>query len=105
MEVGCIASVEGSDGTKRKICSAYFTFVLLVKQKLPSLDVGKGVDEQRRYAEAQERRAIRLSRRDILAKHQDPLSRSSRSLTAGSGKKKNGTRAGHFETLNLVLPQ
>ncbi len=108
-EVGCIASLEFCTGERRRLCSAYFTFVSTQKQPFPTLVVDAGdVDQARRFSEAQERRRIRLARKGMLEQFvvAQPAVRS-RALSALQAVKSagaSGESRGHAELLQLVLP-
>ena len=114
MEVGCKAFIELADGSRITLCSAYFTFCLLVRgSPLPTLEIGdQEIDQQRRYTEAQERRKIRLARKSFLESFSAPRLERSDSRTvqfertsSKSSPRDNRILAGEFETLHLVLPQ
>jgi acyl-CoA hydrolase len=108
-EVGCIASLEYCTGERRRLCSAYFTFVSTQKLPFPTLVVDAGdVDQARRFSEAQERRRIRLARKVMLEQFVVSHPRRSRAhssaLAVKSGDGSRVENRGHTELLQLVLP-
>eukprot|EP00466_Bigelowiella_natans_P008901 jgi/Bigna1/72899/fgenesh1_pg.22_\ len=71
MEVGCKVFAETLlTGKKRVVCRAFFTFVSLgpdkKKRVLPKLSPGNDQENMRRYAQALERRQLRLERRKLI---------------------------------------
>ena len=118
MEIGCRVSIELEDGSRVLLCSAYFTFCLLKRgSPLPTLTIAADeIDQQRRFTEAQERRAVRLTRKSLLesfsASNQNRLTRSDSFPMPIDGfvkeidsPRNNRIIAGEFQSLNLVLPK
>jgi acyl-CoA hydrolase len=78
MEVGVRVDAEDPNtGARSHCCSAYLTFVKLGEAgrpvPIPTLDVGADPIARRRQAEAELRRASRLSLREVLRAHQAAL--------------------------------
>uniref|UniRef100_A0A7S3Z4A7 HotDog ACOT-type domain-containing protein n=1 Tax=Lotharella globosa TaxID=91324 RepID=A0A7S3Z4A7_9EUKA len=87
MEVGCKVWAETlKTGVQKDICRAYFTFVSLgpdkKKKKLPPLTPGTDSDNIRRYAQALERRNIRISRKKVIEETFQVMLTRSKSITA-----------------------
>ena len=116
VEVGCSVVAENMwTGEQRTTCSAYFTFVSLMNDKAQPLPPfvpckpGTGndpeaIDDLRRYAEAGERKRLRLARKDIINEQIMPLSANeSDSAFDLSAKKKSGSCSFTMKT-ELILP-
>merc|ERR1711991_192889 len=74
MEIGCRVDVENLiTGERRKVCSAFFTFVALDENRKKIVLNPLVISEKERrkyiwYLEANERRQIRFGRKEILQK-------------------------------------
>ena len=89
MECGCTVVAEDDNGTMRRVCKAFFTFVSLdqegVKIRLPKLQA-EDSDNLRRLSLAAERRKIRFRRAAIIARAAAKFSLKLRSVsTPASG--------------------